>query len=140
MIVINPDLSSHIITDDYQLECFLPNYNPETFVPFANKEQVEEFVPNVYANPNYWLPYKTPEERKQIEDQQKSDGNKQKAVTLLQETDWASIADIADPVVSNPYLMNRNEFLQYRSAIRAIAVYPTPDAVFPDQPVAVWSS
>lgn len=74
------------------------------------------------------------------ENQQIAAQNKEKAVTLLQQTDWASIADIADPVVSNPYLMNRPEFLSYRSQVRSIAVYPTPDAVFPKQPIAIWSN
>jgi hypothetical protein len=140
MIIINDDLSSHIITDDGTLECFLPNYNPETLIPFTSKEEVEQFISTIYSNPNYWQPYKTPEEHKQINDEIKTNANKQNAVVLLQQTDWASIADIADSAVSNPYLTNRPEFLSYRSQVRAIAVYPTPDAIFPTQPTAIWSS
>lgn len=140
MIIINDDLTSHVITDDGAKECFLPNYNPETFVPFTDKEQVEQFISTIYSNPNYWMPYESPEKRKEIADKNASEMNKQKAVILLQQTDWTSIADIADPVVSNPYLMNRPEFLSYRSQVRSIAVYPTPDAVFPEQPTAIWSN
>jgi hypothetical protein len=138
MIVINDDLTSHIVIDDGTLECFLPNYNPETLVPFQDKDQVSQFISTIYGNPNYWLPYKTPEEHKQIVDEANAKLNKAKAVGLLQQTDWASIADIADPTVSNPYLSNRSEFLSYRSTVRNIAVNPTPDAVFPVEPQAVW--
>lgn len=66
--------------------------------------------------------------------------NKATAVSLLQETDWTSIADVADPEKSNPYLMNQSEFISYRSTVRAIAVNPTFDAVFPDAPTEQWSS
>ena len=30
------------------------------------------------------------------------DTNKQTAITLLQETDWTTIPDVADPAISNP--------------------------------------
>lgn len=66
--------------------------------------------------------------------------NKTKAVDILNATDWTSIADVADPEKSNPYLMNQAEFISYRSTIRNIAVNPTFDAVFPTQPQEVWSS
>jgi hypothetical protein len=66
--------------------------------------------------------------------------NKTTAVNLLNATDWTSIADVADPEKSNPYLMNQAEFISYRSTVRNIAVNPTFDAVFPTQPVEVWSS
>jgi len=66
--------------------------------------------------------------------------NKTQATTILTNTDWTSIADVADPEKSNPYLMNQAEFIAYRSTVRNIAVNPTFDAVFPTQPVEVWSS
>ena len=66
--------------------------------------------------------------------------NKTKATTILTNTDWTSIADVADPEKSNPYLMNQAEFISYRSTVRAIAVNPTFDAVFPTEPNEVWSS
>ena len=66
--------------------------------------------------------------------------NKTQATTILTNTDWTSIADVADPAKSNPYLMNQAEFISYRSTVRNIAVNPTFDAVFPTQPVEVWSS
>lgn len=70
-----------------------------------------------------------------------SEENKQQAVALLQETDWTSIPDVANPQYSNPYLMNQDAFLAYRSQVRAIAINPpTTLAVFPEQPKAIWSN
>ena len=66
--------------------------------------------------------------------------NKTQATTLLQQTDWTAIPDVADPLKSNPYLMNQADFVAYRSTVRAIAVNPTFDAVFPEMPVEQWSS
>ena len=67
--------------------------------------------------------------------------NKQEATALLQQTDWTCTVDINNPEYSNPYLMNQNEFLAYRSTVRAIAVNPpTTPAVFPPMPQEVWSS
>ena len=69
-----------------------------------------------------------------------ADNNKTQAVNILNATDWTSIPDVADPAKSNPYLMNQAEFISYRSTVRAIAVNPTFDAVFPTQPQEVWSN
>lgn len=67
--------------------------------------------------------------------------NKQAAMSLLQQTDWTCTVDITNPQYSNPYLMNQEEFLTYRSQVRAIAVNPpTTPAVFPAKPNEVWSS
>jgi len=66
--------------------------------------------------------------------------NKTQATTILDDTDWTAIPDVADPLKSNPYLMNQADFVSYRSTVRAIAVNPTFDAVFPEMPVEQWSS
>jgi hypothetical protein len=67
--------------------------------------------------------------------------NKATATSLLQQTDWTCTVDITNPEYSNPYLMNQNEFLAYRSTVRAIAVNPpTTQAVFPPMPDEVWSN
>jgi hypothetical protein len=67
--------------------------------------------------------------------------NKNTATQLLTATDWTSIADIADPAISNPYLMNQEEFLTYRSQLREIAVNPVAGFItFPTKPVEQWSS
>lgn len=60
---------------------------------------------------------------------------------LLQDTDWTAPTSIADPAESNPYLANRQEFLAYRSAVRAIVLNPpvqTPN--WPTKPAEVWES
>jgi hypothetical protein len=66
--------------------------------------------------------------------------NSTQAKQILTNTDWTSIADVADPAKSNPYLTNQAEFITYRSTIRNIAVNPTWDAVFPTAPTEVWSN
>ena len=70
-----------------------------------------------------------------------AEANKTTAVNLLTQTDWTSIADVANPAVSNPYLMNQPEFLAYRSQLRAIAVNPIAGFItFPTKPQEQWSS
>ena len=71
---------------------------------------------------------------------QKAQQNKTQATQILSSTDWTSIADVADPAKSNPYLTNQAEFTAYRSTVRAIAVNPTWNAVFPTAPAEKWSS
>ena len=67
--------------------------------------------------------------------------NKQRAITELQKTDWTTIADVADPALSNPYLTNQAAFFAYRSSLRAIAVNPTAGALtWPTKPQEQWSS
>ena len=75
------------------------------------------------------------------EGQQIAAQNKATASQLLTATDWTTIPDVADPAVSDPYLMNQAEYAAYRSQVRAIAVNPpTTPAVFPTQPTSQWSN
>ena len=64
---------------------------------------------------------------------------KSKATTLLYQTDWTTIADVANPE-NNPYLMNQSEFIAYRNVVRGYAVNPVTNPTFPNVPNAVWSS
>lgn len=67
--------------------------------------------------------------------------NKQTAIGKLQETDWTDLSDVSNPQVSNPYLLNKAEFLSYRSAIRGIAVNPVAGNIqWPVKPNEQWSS
>lgn len=68
------------------------------------------------------------------------DNCKQQAKQLLYETDWTSIPDVGNPSASNPYLLNQGAFIAYRSQIRALAVNPVADPVWPTQPTEQWSS
>ena len=67
--------------------------------------------------------------------------NKQNAVSKLQQTDWTSVADVGNPEMSNPYLVNQAEFIAWRSSIRAIAVNPTAGNLnWPVKPQEQWSN
>lgn len=62
------------------------------------------------------------------------------AQQLLQATDWTSIADVGNPEMSNPYLVNQAEFIAYRSTVRNYAVNPVEFPDWPTQPTEQWSS
>jgi hypothetical protein len=68
------------------------------------------------------------------------DACKKQAKALLYETDWSTIPDVANSAVSNPYLVNASEFAAYRSQIRALAINPVADPVWPVMPTEQWSS
>jgi len=65
---------------------------------------------------------------------------KNKANSLLSATDWTTIPDVANPAVSNPYLMNQSVFASYRSTIRQLAVYPVANPTWPTVPTEQWSA
>jgi hypothetical protein len=69
-----------------------------------------------------------------------SEQNKQEATALLQATDWVELPSVSNTSIT-PHLVNVNELISYRAAIRTIAVNPpnTP-ATFPDKPQEVWSN
>lgn len=82
----------------------------------------------------------TPEEVAERQDQAKQN-NKAQAEQLLQQTDWTATVDISNPQYSNPYLMNQDAFLAYRSQVRQIAINPPVVVdVWPVKPNEVWSS
>jgi len=64
---------------------------------------------------------------------------KKTASALLYETDWTTIPDVASPA-NNPYLTNQSEFIAYRNVVRALAVNPVADPVWPTAPTEQWSS
>ena len=57
--------------------------------------------------------------------------NKATAESKLAATDWTQVADVP--------LLNKQEFTDYRAAVRAIALNPPVQATFPDLPVEQWS-
>lgn len=65
---------------------------------------------------------------------------RQAAIGALNSTDWASIADIADPTKNNPYLTNQADFIAYRNEVRQLALNPVVDPVYPTPPTEQWSS
>lgn len=72
-------------------------------------------------------------------DEQLMEVCKQTASSILYNTDWTSIPDVANPT-NNPYLTNQAEFIAYRNVIRGYAVNPVPNPTWPTPPVAQWSS
>ena len=83
---------------------------------------------------NVFVPYSPPPPS--------ADENKQTAIGLLQQTDWTTIADVANPEMSNPYLANQAEFIAWRSQVRAIAVNPIEGYldIFTQMPAEVWTT
>ena len=87
------------------------------------------------------IPY-TPEQIAQAEQLAKQSyiaNNKQQAKDLLAQTDWTTIADVTNPAMSNPYLANSADFINYRNQLREIVFNP-PDVeiVFPTEPTENW--
>lgn len=111
-----------------------PAYNPIT-------QGVREIAP-IKNDGEYYQAYEvydlTPEQVQYNKDQL-AQQKKQQGQQILSNTDWTAIPSVADPAQSNPYLMNQNDFFVYRSAVRDIVLNPTWDAVFPTEPVEVWS-
>jgi len=76
-------------------------------------------------------PYVVPPEQIQA-------ANKATAQTLLQATDWATLADIT---TGSPKLNNQADFLNYRNLVRVIAINPpTTPATFPTLPQEQWTT
>jgi hypothetical protein len=70
-----------------------------------------------------------------------AEDNKQTAIQLLQQTDWATVSDVSDSTKSNPYLSNVNDFLNYRNSIRQYAINPIAgDITWPTKPQALWAT
>lgn len=63
---------------------------------------------------------------------EKTKTNKENAAKLLSESDFYDLPNTANKIV------NIDEILAYRDALRAIALNPTPTAVFPVKPATVW--
>jgi hypothetical protein len=75
-----------------------------------------------------------------VDEQAAKNTCKAQATTILNDTDWTSIADVGDPTKANPYLVNQAAFISYRSTVRNLAVNPIVDPVFPTAPTEQWSS
>lgn len=72
----------------------------------------------------------TPAEQEQYNNKRKAE-NKAQAESLLSSTDWTQVADVP--------LLNKQDFVDYRAAVRAIALNPPVQATFPDLPAEQWS-
>ena len=144
LIADNPQVSfPSTISDELLAEYYVfpvivqpnPSYNPATqYVETANLPTLIDGI---------WVQTKTvvnmtPAQIQARDNRLKAD-NKSKAESLLAQTDWTTIPDVADPTLSDPYLVNAAEFVAYRSDVRKIAVNPPVVAVWPVMPTNVWS-
>ena len=65
--------------------------------------------------------------------------NSQKAKALLAETDWSEIPSVSAST-STPRLVNVQDYITYRVALRQIAINPTAGYVqFPSKPASIWA-
>ena len=68
------------------------------------------------------------------------EGNKQQAIELLKQTDWIELPSVSD-ISNNPHLINKDEFITYRNALRLIAIDPaSKEITFPTIPTEKWSN
>ena len=68
------------------------------------------------------------------------EANKALAMRLLQQTDWVEMHSVSDASLT-PHLLNKADFIAYRTALRAIAVNPPGvEAVFPAAPAEQWTN
>jgi hypothetical protein len=120
-------INCEIVTEQY----------PGEVLPFtADPNDCTEYGPQIYADcvagkygtvAPYVAPI-TPAEQ-----------NKAMAQQRLAATDWVNQPDVYDPSIT-PHLTNRDAFISYRAAVRAIAVNPVAGNLnWPTEPAPVWS-
>jgi hypothetical protein len=63
--------------------------------------------------------------------QAQKDACKEKAKSLLAQTDWAVLSDVG--------LKNSADFVTYRGILRGLVIQPQETPDFPVEPKAVWS-
>jgi hypothetical protein len=63
---------------------------------------------------------------------------KQQAMALLAATDWVELPSVTNTANAH-HLVNAADFLAYRIAVRALAVAPVTNPVFPALPAEQWS-
>ena len=128
-ITVADDLTVHVVSDDGAFEFFLPNYDPETLVPFPSAGEAYA-CGNKYAEEGrVWQPYKSPEEREQESNEQTIASNKPIRNAKLAECDWTQISDV------NLTDDCKAAFTAYRQALRDADML---DPVWPDAPAEEW--
>ena len=100
--------------------------------PTTQQDLIDQAIANGWINVTSSYPFPPT-------DQELIANCKGQATTLLYQTDWTTIADVANPI-NNPYLMNQAEFIAYRNIVRGYAVNPVTNPNFPPMPKAKWSN
>jgi hypothetical protein len=136
---VNPDLSSVTVTDDGTMECVLPNYNPETLIPFGSEDEVRAYASSIEGREFFWIPKLSEEEKAAIAAAAASQANSDRAKKELVASDWSDLPSVRSTAIE-PHLTNGTDFDVYRGALRAIVVSkPSVVESWPTRPDAVWS-
>ena len=128
-VTVNADLTVHVVSLDGTKEFFLPSYNPETMVAFANGGDAHACALDFANRVNCWQPYKSPEQREQESNEQTIASNKPIRNAKLAECDWTQISDV------NLTDDCKAEFAAYRQALRELDML---NPVWPDAPTEEW--
>lgn len=116
-------------------------YPPEYDATFQN---IEEIIP-VLKDGKYHQSYKisekySEEEKQQFIEQKNKIANGEYAKSLLTQSDWVEYPSTSD-TTRTPHLVNLNEWIDYRVALRAIVVNPPSIVeVWPVMPLKQWSN
>ena len=129
IVTVNADLTVHVVSGDMTKEFFLPSYNPETMVAFANGGEAHACALDFANRVNCWVPFKTAEQREQESNEQIIAGNKPIRNAKLAECDWTQISDV------NLTDDCKAEFAAYRQALRELDML---NPVWPDAPAEEW--
>ena len=125
--LISPQQDNFVVqVENNEFEVALPLYwvdCPDDIVPYEYVYVDNQFAPYIPPAPTAYQ-------------------NQETAISLLQQTDWTTIADVGNPQMSNPYLANQAEFIQWRSQVRAIAVSPIEGnlEVLGQMPAEQWTT
>lgn len=100
IVTVNADLTVHVVSGDMTKEFFLPSYNPETMVAFANGGEAHACALDFANRINCWQPYKSPEQREQERhDQAVAEANAHRDTLFAETVDrinplwWASMTE-----------------------------------------------
>lgn len=63
----------------------------------------------------------------------------EQAKQRLQRTDWSELSSVSDASI-DPHLLNKNEYDDYRLAIRRLMISPVVNPSWPTEPTPQWSS
>lgn len=136
---VNPDLSSITVNDDATLECVLPNYNPETLIPFGSEAEVLAYAATLEGREYFWVPKLSDEEKAAIAAAAASQANSDRAKQELLASDWSDLPSVRNTAIE-PHLLNGAAFDTYRAGLRAIVINkPAVVEVWPVRPDAAWS-
>jgi hypothetical protein len=65
--------------------------------------------------------------------------NRKRCIDVLKELEWAFLPVMADPNISNPYLANQQEFINYKNIIQTFLDNPKEGNLdWPTMPEPIW--